>query len=146
MARQPIASADADTAPLLDERLAARFDDLSRTEQLVAHYFAEHPADVALRSAIEIGRQLQTSDATVIRTALALVYACLPELKRQLAARLRAHARPAALLDRSLETIGDQPEAALDHVLSSEIEFLGAMRRTVDQAMFSRAIWLLDAA
>src|SRR4051794_8975083 len=69
----------------LDERLAARRDALSPTEQRVADFFAQHREEAAFLSATEIAQRLGTSDATVVRTAQSLGYSGLQELKREFA-------------------------------------------------------------
>ena len=130
----------------LDERLGARFAHLSPAEQRVARFFAEHREEIVFLSAVEIAQQLETSDATVVRTAQALGYSGLPELKRALIAVLRSQRTPALQLGRRLEEMGDAPEDALEHVLGWQIELLEEARRTVRPAAFARAIELLHGA
>lgn len=130
----------------LDERLAARLTNLSPTEQRVARFFNEHREDVAFKSAAEMAQVLDTSDATVVRTARSLGYAGLPELKHEMIEEIRSRLTPAVRLGRSLEWIGDEPQAALDHMLTQQIEFLEEARRSVRPDEFQRAITLIDDA
>src|SRR5689334_6038396 len=81
IAMQDTATSAGTAATSLDERLAARRDVLRPTEQRVADFFAQHREEVAFLSATEIAKRLVTSDATVVRTAQALGYSGLQELK-----------------------------------------------------------------
>jgi DNA-binding MurR/RpiR family transcriptional regulator len=134
------------TTGSLDDRLQTHQADLSPTELRVAHFFADHREEVGFVSAVEIARQLGTSDATVVRTAQRLGYAGLPELKRELVEALRTRATPALRLGRRLEQIGDEPDAILDHVLSWHVEFIEEARRSLQPGAFARAIEILHAA
>src|SRR5262249_26478400 len=106
----------------LDERLAARGQHLSPAERRAATFFAAHREEVAFLSAAEIAGKLETSDATVVRTAQSLGYTGLPELKRELVAALRVRATPASRLGAALEDLGSTLEEALDHVLTLQID------------------------
>src|SRR5260370_35309557 len=102
-----------------DERIAARRGDLSPAELRVVEYIAAEREEVAFLSAAEIARELATSDATVIRAAQALGYAGLPDLKAELQDALRSRATPVLRLGRSLEELGDDPAAILEHALAT---------------------------
>lgn len=130
----------------LDDRLAARYPQLSPTEQRVARFFAEHREEIAFLSAVEIAQQLETSDATVVRAAQSLGYSGLPDLKRELSASLRTRRTPAMQLGRRLEEVGDDPEATLDHVLCWQIQLLEEARQTVRPAAFKRGVEIMHQA
>jgi DNA-binding MurR/RpiR family transcriptional regulator len=132
--------------PPLAERVAARLADLSPTERRVASFLAQHPEEAAFISAAEIAGQLGTSDATVVRAVQALGYAGLPDLKRELVNALKSRATPALRLGRSLEQIGDSPEAALDYALAMQLELLEEARRSVRPAAFMRAVEVIRSA
>jgi DNA-binding MurR/RpiR family transcriptional regulator len=133
-------------AAALEERLAARFQDLAPAEQRVARFFVSQREEVAFLSAAEIATQLDTSTATVIRTSQALGYAGLPELKRELSEALRLQATPAVRLGRSLEQVGAEPHQALEYTLSLHTELLESMRRATTQTAFATAVDLLHSA
>jgi len=67
-----------------------KLPDLPKAMRRVAHYFVSNPLDVVAKSASDLGLELDTSDATVIRTAQALGYSGLGELKQLLAETLSA--------------------------------------------------------
>ena len=130
----------------LDERIAAARAGLSPAEERAADFFAQHREEVVFLSAVEIASRLDTSDATVIRAAQSLGYSGLPDLKTELREALRSRATPTLRLGRSLEDLGDEPLAVLDHVLATEMQLLQAARETLKVADFERALDLLAGA
>jgi DNA-binding MurR/RpiR family transcriptional regulator len=132
--------------PTLDERIAAARPSLSPAEERVAAFFAQHREEAMFLSAVEIAARLDTSDATVIRAAQSLGYTGLPALKSELRDALRTRATPTLRLGRSLEELGDEPSAVLDHVLATDIQLLHDARETLRAQDFSRALDLLAQA
>ena len=130
----------------LDERIAAARPDLSPAEDRVASFFAQHREEVVFLSAAEIAARLDMSDATVIRAAQSLGYSGLPDLKTELRDALRTRATPTLRLGRSLEDLGEDPAAVLEHVLATEMELLHDARKTLRPEDFSRALDLLAKA
>ena len=129
-----------------DERIAAAKDDLSPAEARVAEFVATHRDEAAFLSALDVARRLDTSDATVIRAVQSLGYAGLSQLKGELREALRPRATPTLRLGRSLDELGDDPNAILEHVLASEIELMHDARASIDPRDFSRAVDLLAGA
>jgi DNA-binding MurR/RpiR family transcriptional regulator len=68
------------------ERVAERGDELAPAERRVAQLLLDAGPQATLLSAAALAAQLGTSDATVVRTAKALGYSGLAELRRALAA------------------------------------------------------------
>ena len=130
----------------LDERIAAARPDLSPAEDRVASFFAQHREEVVFLSAAEIAARLDMSDATVMRAAQSLGYSGLPDLKAELRDALRTRATPTLRLGRSLEELGEDPAAVLEHVLATEMELLHDARKTLRPEDFSRALDLLAKA
>jgi DNA-binding MurR/RpiR family transcriptional regulator len=130
----------------LQERVAARLDSLTVTERRVARYLAEHPQLTAFASAEELGRATGTSDASVVRTAKALGFDGLPELKRSLQGRLEALLTPANRLHNTLAASGDGPEGILAATLADRGELIEDIGREVDAAAFAQAVELIAAA
>ena len=130
----------------LDERIAAARPGLSPAEDRVASFFAQHREEVVFLSAAEIAARLDMSDATVIRAAQSLGYSGLPDLKAELRDALRTRATPTLRLGRSLEELGEDPAAVLEHVLATEMELLHDARKTLRPEDFSRALDLLAKA
>ena len=134
------------TEPTLDERLAASRGVLSPAEERVAEFLAQHREEAVFLSAAEIARRLESSDATVIRAVQSLGYGGLPALKSELQEALRPRATPTLRLGRSLEELGDDPAAVIDHALATEMQLLQDARATLRPADLSRALDLLTKA
>ncbi|MET7998096.1 MurR/RpiR family transcriptional regulator [Amycolatopsis sp. NPDC005232] len=135
-----------DVPASLDERVVARQDALSASERRVARYLADHPDEVAFASADALGRATETSDATVIRTVKALGYHGLPALKKILQQTVKDRLTPVGRLGRSLDELGDDPEAVLSRVLTESIELLEDARRTIRPDSFAAAVKLIGEA
>ena len=106
-------------------RLLAALPELAPAQRQVARFFTEHAAQLGFYSAAEIAERLGTSDATVIRTAQALGYRGLTDLKRSLRGdddeseptpdtRLRATLRHGTDPAEVFEHVFDVHRAALD--------------------------------
>jgi DNA-binding MurR/RpiR family transcriptional regulator len=132
--------------PSLDERIAATLPTLSPAEERVASFFAQHREEAVFLSAADIARQLDTSDATVIRAVQSLGYSGLPALKSELQEALRSRATPTLRLGRSIEDLGDDPSVVLEHVLATEMQLLHDARETLRGADFAQALSLIGAA
>src|SRR5258706_16052914 len=68
------------------DRLAARAAELAPAERRVADRLLDLGPEATLLSAAALAKRLATSDATVVRTAKALGYSGLADLRRALAA------------------------------------------------------------
>ncbi|MET7998100.1 MurR/RpiR family transcriptional regulator [Amycolatopsis sp. NPDC005232] len=130
----------------LEERVAARHEDLTATELKVAHYLARHPDEVAFTSAEALGRATETSDATVIRTVKALGYTGLPALKRILQEQVREHLTPAGRLGRRVDVVGSDPDDLLSKVFAESIHLLREAQRSIRPDQFAAAVNALTTA
>ncbi|MEU7045661.1 MurR/RpiR family transcriptional regulator [Streptomyces varsoviensis] len=124
-------------------RVAERLAQLSPAERQVAEYLRNHVQDVPFATAEQLGQAAGTSDATVVRTAKALGYTGLPELKRELGQRFVDSSRPSSVRRRT--TSGDT-DATLDQIFDEAVDRLQQTRRLVDSAVFGRAVDLLADA
>ncbi|HVV21472.1 MAG TPA: MurR/RpiR family transcriptional regulator [Pseudonocardiaceae bacterium] len=132
--------------PTLAERVTARLDSLTATERRVARYLADHPQQAAFASAEELGKATGTSDASVVRTAKALGFDGLPELKRSLQGVLGELLAPANRLHNTLHEAGDRPEAILAATLADRIALIEDIRRALDPGAFAKAVDLVAGA
>ncbi|WP_406134884.1 MurR/RpiR family transcriptional regulator [Streptomyces sp. NBC_01089] len=131
------------TQPGFHTRVAERLAHLSPAERQVAEYLRNHVQDVPFATAEQLGQAAGTSDATVVRTAKALGYSGLPELKRELGQRFVDSSRPSTVRRRT--TSGDS-DAALDQIFDEAVDRLQQTRRLLDTASFGRAVDLLAGA
>lgn len=123
-----------------DERVDAVMERMSPAERRVAHFFRGNREEVLIASASALAKEAGTSDATVIRTAKALGFAGMDELRRSLAEELRGNLSPASRLARTLGQVGDDLAAALDVTLDIHQKALEDLRRDITPERFSAAV------
>ncbi|WP_232663981.1 MurR/RpiR family transcriptional regulator [Pseudonocardia sp. TRM90224] len=130
------------------DRLGERKDQLSRSERRVAEYIEAHVEKVIFLSAVELAELTDTSDATVIRTARALGYSGLPELKHDLGAHLVLQTHPARRLATRIAMLrtDDSPGSLQRSVYGDAAERLTEAERILDEDVFAAAVELLAAA
>jgi DNA-binding MurR/RpiR family transcriptional regulator len=127
-------------ATTLEERIAQRWGQMSPAEQRVAEFFRQNREEVLIASAAALAAEAKTSDATVVRTAKALGFAGLDELRRALAQELRTSLSPAERLVHTLGAIGDSPAAALQLTLDIHQRSLDSLRRSMTPELFEAAV------
>src|SRR5262249_28062682 len=98
---RPVSASVTNATTDLARRVAADADDLAPAERRFAMWLLDAGPDAALLSAAAMAEQVGISDATVVRTAKALGYAGLAELRRAVA----AHGREPALTERLQRTL-----------------------------------------
>jgi len=137
-----VPSAVATATESFAERVAAR-SDIAPAERRVAYGLLELGAEASVLSAAALAAQLGTSDATIVRTAKALGYAGLAELRRALVAQ---PAEPAIgdRLRRSLERTSR--EELFASTIENHLVSLDVLMRNVSAADFDRAVDVLAAA
>src|SRR5204862_231172 len=135
-----------DRTPTFDERVVAGVERLSPAERQVARFFQGNREEVLVASASALAAKAGTSDATVVRTARALGYSGLGELRRQLATELRRNLSLPARLTRTLGAVGDDAGSALGMTLDIHVGALEALRRDISAELFQAAIDRLTAA
>lgn len=128
------------TAPILEERIAQRWGQMSPAEQRVADFFRQNREEVLIASAAALATKAKTSDATVVRTAKALGFAGLDELRRALAQEVRASLSPAERLAHTLGEVGNSPAAALQLTLDIHQRSLDSLRRSIPPELFEAAV------
>jgi len=127
-------------------RLDANLERISPAERRVAAFFNDNREEVLITSASALADRTGTSDATVVRTAKALGFAGMEELRRSLARELRDNLTPAGRLSRTLGEVGDSLEAAFEVTLDTHQASLDALRRDVTPAQFRRAVEAIAGA
>lgn len=109
------------------------------TEQRVALFFKEHRNEVLVSSAAALAAKAGTSDATIVRTAKALGYEGLDDLRRGLVAEIDQPS-PADRLTRILGRVGGDLENALAVTLDIHAQSLEGVRQSVTPDLFARAV------
>jgi DNA-binding MurR/RpiR family transcriptional regulator len=133
--------------PRLEERVAAA-GGLAPAEQKVARFFVKRREEIAFLSAPQIADLLDVSHTTVTRTARALGYSGLPDLKEELRDELQVRAAaPGRRLARSLDDLAEEDSSAIpDHLLELHVELLNDARNVLDRRAFQRTVDLLGDA
>jgi DNA-binding MurR/RpiR family transcriptional regulator len=134
-----------DDNPLRD-LIASKLGDLPPAERRVAEYLRDHTHEIIFATSGEIGAATGTSDATVIRTAKALGYSGLPELKREAGRQAIGKTRPSARLGSRIDKAGQETVSLLDHVFAEAAERLLETRRLITEDAFVAAVDLLMGA
>lgn len=129
-----------DRAPAFNERVVAALGRLSPSEQRVVRFFQENREEVLVASASALASKARTSDATVIRTAKALGYSGLDDLRRALAVELRLDLSLPARLARTLGEVGESLETALDLTLDIHLRAIEGLRRDISGDLFNTVV------
>jgi len=123
-----------------DDRVEVLLDALSPAEQRVARYFRQNREEVLIGSAATLAARMETSDATVIRTARALGFSGLDELRRALADELRNSLSPADRLTRTLGEVDGCVARAFEMTLDIHARAIESLRRAITAEMFERTV------
>lgn len=123
-----------------DAQLNTYIGQLSPAKQRVARFFQENREETLIASASAPASQIDTSDATVIRTAKALGFSGMAELRRSLAQDLRINLSHANRVARTLSEVGNDLEAALDVTLDIHLKSLEGLRRDITPDLFRNAV------
>jgi DNA-binding MurR/RpiR family transcriptional regulator len=124
-------------------RVAARVDDVAPAERRVAERLLELGPEASLLSAAALAERIGTSDATIVRTAKALGYAGLGELRRALVAH-SGDPSIGELLRRSLEQA--PREELLATAIGNHLTAIETLARNVSPELFQRAAAVLTAS
>lgn len=131
---------------MFEDNLTEHFERLSPAEQRVAAFFRDKSEDVLISSATALASRTGTSDATVVRTAKALGFAGLADLKRVLAGEMRQRLTLADRMKRTLEEAGDDPASAFTLAMSIHEQSLASLRRSIAPADFRAAVEMIGAS
>lgn len=123
-----------------DERLTDRFERMRPAEQRVARYFQGNREEVLMDSAAALALKAKTSDATIVRTAQALGFTSLDEMRKALADEMRGTITPAERLVRTLGKVGSDLSNAFEVTLETHLKSLEDLRRTISGAQFEKAV------
>jgi DNA-binding MurR/RpiR family transcriptional regulator len=131
----------------LRRRIRERWEEFSPAAQAVCRSLAESSAEHLLfMSAIELGAESGTSNATVIRTLQALGYSGLAELKNKVAAPFTTNTRPELRARQRIQSSGGDLRNVWKRVQAESIDRIELMRRSFDVEKFELAVQLLLGA
>jgi DNA-binding MurR/RpiR family transcriptional regulator len=127
------------------QRLEDYLPTLTKSQQRIASYLLSSFDEAAFLPAGELARQVNVSEATLVRFARAIGYDGFRELRRCLQGLFRAKATPASRLQRKLSELASSQGHVLTKVLDMEVQYLTEASHTVDVADFDRAVDILLA-
>ncbi|EMS97717.1 iron transport system regulatory protein FitR [Agrobacterium tumefaciens str. Cherry 2E-2-2] len=128
------------------EQLRKRRDRLSPGLLAVAEYIDGHRHAVLAKSALEIGFETNTSDATVIRAIQALGFQGLVDLKETLEAYLGVTDSPVEKMAATTKSISGNCDAAIDFVLDNQKNTLEMLSSAENREAMAAAVRLLSQA
>ena len=135
-----MATAVASATDTYAERVAERGEQLAPAERRVAELLLDLGPEATLLSAAALAEQLGTSDATVVRTAKALGYSGLAELRRALA----AYGDNPPLGERLRRTLEQTPADELfASTIGNQLSALETLTRKVSPQSFQDAVAIL---
>ncbi len=123
-----------------DERVTARFGQLSPAEQRVVRYFQDNREEVLMASAAALAVKAKTSDATVVRATRALGFSGLEDLRHSLADEMRSPPSPAERLTRTLNAVGGSLVSAFDLALNTHLRSLDGLRHAITPRLFEKSV------
>ena len=104
----------------------------------IATYFALHPDRVAAGSALDIAQQADTSDASVVRTARALGYSGMKEMRLAALALIAERTNPGRVLEQRLNRVGG--DSHLEQVIDDTVDSFERFRDQIDPAEWSAMV------
>ncbi|WP_020499105.1 MurR/RpiR family transcriptional regulator [Sciscionella marina] len=119
---------------------------LKPQERVVAEYLLAQPDQAVLASTSDIASATGTSDATVVRTARALGYSGLRELKKVLMAGVTDPPDPIRVLEGRIARSDSALGPVLGEVLTDAAALLARVPEELDERSWQRAVDLLDSA
>jgi DNA-binding MurR/RpiR family transcriptional regulator len=135
-----------DQRHLFAGRAALALGQLSAAERDVLRFFQENREEVLVSSAAALAAKIGTSDATVIRTAQALGYAGLDDLRRHLADELRLSLSPAVRMSRTLRALSSDAGSVLESIVDIHLRSLEKLKADITPGIFDTAIEMLSQA
>jgi DNA-binding MurR/RpiR family transcriptional regulator len=131
----------------LRTRIREHSDGFSPAAQAVCRSLVEiKPEQLLYMSAVELGAQTRTSNATVIRTLQSLGYSGLAELKGAVAGPFTTATPPAVRTRQRVESIGGDLQKLWDKVTDESIERIELLRRSFSLDRFKHAVELMIGA
>ena len=138
-----MARAVAETTDSFAARVAAHVDDVAPAERRVAERLLELGPEASILSAAALAARLGTSDATIVRTAKALGYSGLAELRRALV----AHSGDPSITERLRRTLEQAPpEELFAATIGNHLAAVEALARNVSAERFQAAASVLSAS
>ena len=129
-----------EAATTFDDCVQARLPSLTTSEAKVAAMFRDNREEVLFASAAALAARAGTSDATVIRTAKALGFEGMDDLRRVIAAELKRDLSQASRLAATLGEVGGDLARAFSVTLDVHVQAISDLRRVIPAPLYERAV------
>jgi len=128
--------------PDFTQLTAEHYDQLTKSEKRIADYMRQNQDEVAFLSAAEIAKQLDLSEATMVRFSRALGFDSYPAMREVLQAKFRNLATHSARLRSRLDDLREAGDI-FERLVASEIAFMTESLQTLDRDALNAAVELL---
>lgn len=130
----------------MSSRIEENWKTLRTSERTVAAYLAEDPFSALYCTASELAQRTGTSDATVVRTARALGYSGLPDLKRHASIELTKTVDPATRFEHAISRSAEAGSETITAVLDDAADTVGDLRTSINAEEVVAAMEALRSA
>lgn len=130
----------------LSSRIEEHWKSLRASERAVAAYLYKDPFSALYCTASELAERTRTSDATVVRTARALGYSGLPDLKRQAGIELTKTVDPETRLEQAISRSAGDSSETIATVVDDALGTVGDLRTSINADEVDAAAEALHSA
>jgi len=124
-------------------RIEKHFPRLTKSEQKIGSFLLSSYDQAVFLSAADIARELDVSEATIVRFARTIGYDSFPQLRRALQHIYRARTTPATRLQHKLADLKTGEGHILAKVVDMELQYLAEVPHSVSPAEFDHAVKII---
>ena len=128
---------------IFGDRLERHFPRLTKSEQKIASFLLSNYDQAAFLNGADLARELEVSEATIVRFARTIGYESFPQLRRSLQHLFRIKTTPATRLQRKLADLKTGEGHILTKVVEMELQYLSEVPRSISPADFDRAVKII---
>jgi len=119
--------------------ISEHFENLTKSEKLIANHLRKNQEESAFISAGELAKQLDLSEATIVRFARTLGFESYPAMREVLQANFRRRVTHSARLRSRLDDLREEGDI-LEQVTVTEIDYLTQALETVSREALNQAV------
>lgn len=121
-------------------RIEQHFPRLTKSEQKIAAFLLSNYDQAVFLNAADLARELEVSEATMVRFARTIGYESFPQLRRALQHIYRVKTTPATRLQHKLADLKTGEGHLLTKVVDMELQYLAEVPHSVSPGDFDRAV------
>ncbi len=119
--------------------ISKHFENLTKSEKLIANHLRKNQEESAFISAGELAKQLDLSEATIVRFARTLGFESYPAMREVLQANFRRRVTHSARLRSRLDDLREEGDI-FEQVTVTEIDYLTQALETVSRDALDKAV------